>query len=287
MDTPEPCAGPALLVDARNAMYRAVYAGMNDRSDRPKYHHFVIFLRQIVSWMNMKNPASVHIFWDAPRVTVWRKKILPTYKDRDDSNYVEGLSENLNKCTAVAKDFFRVMGVRQYDRKNMEADDLLYAAVSLLHPKPTWIVSNDSDMIQIPFRFNSCKVFRPDGLGGKDAEIPDVNPAHLKALVGDKSDSIEGYNQIGPVKGTNMLRDPCALAEYLALKGSGTYRRNLALIDLGMCPWLLSNTFYIQKVLAEKVQWDKAEINKLIMEHKVNGLQQEFVNLVQPFKTLV
>lgn len=287
MDQPNQPTGPALLVDARNAIYRAVYAGMNDRSDRPKYHHFVIFLRQIVSWMNLKRPSSVHIFWDAPRATVWRKKVLATYKNRDSSNYVEGLSENLNKTTAVAKDFFKFMGVRQYDRKCMEADDLLYTAVSILHPHPTWVVSNDSDMIQIPFRFNSCKVFRPDGLRGIDAEIPDVNPAHLKALVGDKSDSIEGYSQIGPVKGTAMLRDPAALAEHLAIKGSATYRRNLVLIDLAMCPWLPANTFYVQKVLAEKLTWDKAEINNLIMTHKVNGLQQEFVNLCQPFKSLV
>lgn len=279
--------GPALLVDARNAIYRAVYAGLADRSDRPKYHPFVIFLRQIVSWMNSKRPSSVHVFWDAPRATVWRKKILPTYKDRTDSNYVEGLAEGLSVTTDVAKAFFKFMGVRQYDRKEMEADDLIYTAVTLLHPHRSWIVSNDSDMTQIPFRFSSCSVFCPEGLGGEDAPVSDVSPAHLKALMGDKSDSIDGYNQIGPVRGTELLRNPEAMEEFLAVKGSKTYKRNLALIDLAMCPWLLSNTFYVQKMMAQKVAWDKGEVNKLIMEHKVNGLQQEFVNLVQPFKSLI
>lgn len=277
----------ALLVDARNAMYRAVYAGLSDRTDRPKYHFFVIFLRQIVSWMNIKRPSSVHVFWDAPRETVWRRKVLATYKDRSTSNYVEGLAEHMAKTTAVAQDILKFMGVRQYNRKAMEADDLIYAAVSLMHPKKTCIVSNDSDMSQIPFRFSSCGIFKPDGLSGEDVITPDVNPAHLKALVGDKADTIPGYNQIGPVKGTAMLQDHAALAEYLAIKGSATYRRNLALIDLAMCPWLLSNTFYVQKVLAEKVVWDKSEINKSIMHHKINGLQQEFSDLVLPFKSLV
>lgn len=278
--------GPALLVDARNAIYRAVYAGMNDHSGR-NYHSFVILLRLITSWINLKNPASVHIFWDAPRETVWRRKILATYKDRSDSNYVEGLAEGLANCTAVAQDFFKVMGVRQYSRKEMEADDLLYAAVSVLHPKKTWIVSNDSDMVQIPFRFTSCSAFKPEGLGGEDVKVPDVNPAHLKALTGDKSDAIGGYNQIGPVRGRDLLLDPCAFAEFLQIKGKETYRRNMVLIDLSMCPFLLKNTFYVQKILAEKVTWDKAEINRLAMHHKVNGLQQEFMNLAQPFKDLV
>ncbi len=279
--------GPALLVDARNAMYRAVYAGMNDRSDRPKYHYFVIFLRQFAAWMNNKRPSSVHVFWDAPRETVWRRQVLSTYKDRSSSNYVEGLAENLARTTAVAQDFFKFMGVRQYHKKEMEADDLIYAAVSVMHPKPTWIISNDSDMAQIPFRFSSCNIYKPDGLKGEDVEIGDVNPAHLKALVGDKSDSIDGYNQIGPVKGTAMLKDPAALAEFLELKGHRTYRRNLILIDLSLCPRLLANTCYVQKILAQPVVWDKSEITKLIMQHKVNGLQQEFTDLVQPFKLLV
>lgn len=285
--TQQPPEGPALLVDARNAMYRAVYAGMADRSDRPKYHYFVIFMRQIVAWMNKKRPSSVHIFWDAPRETIWRRQVLATYKDRSTSNFVEGLAEGLAKTTAVAQDIFKVMGVRQYSRKEMEADDLIYAAVSIMHPKKTYIVSNDSDMTQIPFRFSSCAIYKPEGLSGEDAEIPEINPAHLKALVGDKSDAIPGYSQIGPVKGTAMLRDPAALAEYLSIKGHETYRRNLILIDLSLCPRLLANTCYIQKMMAQPVIWDKSEISKLIMQHKINGLQQEFSDLVLPLKDLV
>ncbi len=283
----QPPTGPALLIDARNAMYRAVYAGMADKSDRVKYHYFVIFLRQFAAWINKKRPSSIHVFWDAPRETVWRRQVLPTYKDRSTSNYVEGLAENLAHTTAVAQDFFKYMGVRQYSKKEMEADDLIYAAVSVMHPRKTYIVSNDSDMTQIPFRFNSCTVYKPDGLSGSDVETPNINPAHLKALVGDKSDAIPGYNQIGPVKGTAMLRDFAALDEFLKLKGQHTYRRNLILIDLSLCPRLLANTCYIQRTLAEPVVWDKGEVMKLIMQHKVNGLQQEFNDLVVPFKNLV
>lgn len=275
---------PALLVDARNAMYKAVYASLTDRSDRPKYHYFTIFLRQMAAWINKKRPTSIHVFWDAPRETVWRRGILPTYKDRTKSNFVEGLAESLAKGTAVAQAVLPFMNVRQYERACMEADDLLYAAVTLLHPKQSVIVSNDSDMVQIPYRFNSCTVY--SSTEAADVAVPDVNPAHLKALMGDKSDSIGGYEQVGPVTARNMLLDQAKLQEFLALRGPKTYRRNLALIDLGMCPKLLSNTCYVQKVMAQPVAFDKAQINKLIMEHKINGMTQEFMNLVMPYENL-
>jgi 5'-3' exonuclease len=230
--------GTHLLVDARNAIYRAIYAVRADRSDRVKYHYFVSLLRQMVHWMNRVRPTSVHIFWDAPRETVWRRAALATYKDRSNSNYVEGLAEDLAITTAVATDLFKVMGCRQYQKKQMEADDLLYAAVSVLHPHKTIIVSTDSDMIQIPYRFHSCSVFDPTkGI----VSVPYHNPAHLKALTGDVADSIHGYYGIGPKKGQALLESPEDLQEYLSMKGAKTYYLNLLLIDLSLCPRLLCN----------------------------------------------
>lgn len=275
---------PALLVDARNAIYRAVYAGRSDTRPGPKYHYFVIFLRQIVHWMNSVRPSSVHIFWDAPRNTVWRRQILPTYKDRSTSDYVEGLAEDLAKTTAVAQSMFSVMGVRQYERKEMEADDLIYTFVSVAHPMKTVIVSSDSDMMQIPFRFSSSSVFDPKEMS--EVPIPLINPVYMKSLVGDKSDHIDGYYGIGPKKGQALLESHSDLQDYLNLKGAEIFRRNLTLIDLSMCPFLLKNTIYVQKKMAEPVKFVREEIQSLIMKHKVNGLQQEFNDLVVPFKNM-
>ena len=273
-----------LLVDARNAIYRAVYAVRADHRPGVKYHYFVALLRQMTNWMNRLRPTSVSVCWDAPRATVWRRAALQTYKDRSDSNYVEGLAEDITLTTEVAREFFRVMNVRQLSRKQMEADDLLYAAVSVLHPKKSIIVSTDSDMVQIPYRFSSCSVFHPVEM--EEVPVPCCNPAHLKALMGDNADSIDGYYGIGPKKGQALLENPTDLQEFLKLKGAKTFHLNLLLIDLGMCPRILANTLYAQRALAEPVTFDKGEINKLIMQHKVNGLQQEFADLVLPFKNL-
>jgi len=278
--------GPDLLVDGRNIMYRAVYAGLTDRRNRAvPYHFFVIFLRQFAKWIDGKKPQRVHVFWDAPRDTVWRRKILPTYKDRSSSNYVEGLGEHLARTTAVAQDFFKVMGVRQYERPQMEADDLIYAAVSLLHPRPTWIVSGDSDMRQIPYRYHSCSIFDPDTK--QDIPRADISPVHMKALTGDKSDTIDGYFKVGPVTARELVSCPIKLNRHLEEKGADIYHRNLLLIDLSLCPRLLANSIYAQKVFAETVTWDRSEIRRLTLHHKVNGIDQEFESIVLPFKNLV
>lgn len=276
---------PALLIDARNALYRAIFAVKADRRHKIKYHYFVVFLRQITSWINKYRPESVHIFWDAPRTEVWRRKILSDYKDRSSSTYVEDISEDLSRTTNIAKNFFEHMNVRQYDKKRMEADDLIYAAVTMLHPHPTVIVSTDSDMVQIPFNFNTCTVYNPS----KQLElpIPEVHPAIQKAIVGDKSDSIKGYHGIGPKKSEAMMQDPKALQDFLRSSGPSIYYRNLLLIDLSLNPNLIHNKIYVQKKLSESVGFDSDAINSLIRQYKTNGLLQEYADLVPPFKKLI
>lgn len=282
---PSPDHAPAMLVDARNAIYRAVYAIRSDRRPGEKYHYFTAFLRQMTKWMNSFRPSSVHVFWDAPRSTVWRRLIAPTYKDRSSSNYVEGIAEDLAMTTDVAKLFFKYMNVRQYERKQMEADDLIYAAASVLHPNRSVIVSTDSDMTQIPYRFHSCSVLDPTSM--QEVQVPSVNPVYLKAMVGDTADSIKGYYGIGPAKGQALLEDKTKLQDFLKTNGPRVFHTNLLLIDLSLCPRLLANTIYAHKKIAEPVVFSPEDIRKLTLTHKVNGLVQEFSDLILPFKHLV
>jgi len=275
---------PALLIDARNALYRSIYAVRADHRPGPKYHYFTIFLRQLSKWIRTLDPSSIHVFWDAPRETTWRRMILPTYKDRSSSNFVEGIAEDLAMTTNVAKMFFPHMGVRQYERKQMEADDLIYTAVSILHPQRSIIVSTDSDMMQIPYRFNSCSVFDPTEM--QMVPVPTVNPVYLKSLVGDNADSIKGYYGIGPKKGQALLEDQNGLHEFLKTKGAKTFHLNMLLIDLSLCPRLLSNTIYMHKKLVQPISFSVDEINKLTMTHKVNGIPQEFSDLIFPFRDI-
>jgi len=273
-----------MLIDGRNVMYRAIHAGKSNNQHENPYHYFVIFLRQLTGWMNRYRPESVHMFWDSPRNTVWRKKILATYKDRDKSDYVRDIKDDLMTTTTVAMEMFQVMGVRQYLRKAMEADDLIYTAATVFHPKKMVIVSSDGDMMQIPYNFHSSVVFDPKKM--EEKPVPDYSPVMLKSLVGDPSDSIPGYDGIGPVKGKRLLDNMHDFQTFIRTVDPKLFYRNLALIDLSLCPEMLANKRYIHKTMAAPVVWDKTEINKRTMQYKINGLLQEFSNLVLPFKDL-
>lgn len=273
-----------LLIDARNALYRAIYAVKADRRHEIKHHYFVVLLRQITSWMNIWRPKSVHIFWDVPRQTVWRRKVLPTYKDRNDNRFVEDISEDLRSTTEIAKAFFNHMNVRQYERKEMEADDLIYAAVAVLHPRSTAIVSTDSDMLQIPYTYSSSCVYHPKE--NKKLDIPTLNPVWQKALTGEVGDCIPGYHGIGPKKSTAILENAGALQQFLETVDRKIYYRNLLLIDLAANPRILDNKIYIQKHYDKPLEFDDAKIRELITRYKINGMMVEYSNLVPQFKEL-
>jgi 5'-3' exonuclease len=63
---------PILLIDGRNLLYRAIYANLANKS-RGK-HHFVVMMRFMRQLLEL-DPSAVMIFWDAPKNTLWRKKL--------------------------------------------------------------------------------------------------------------------------------------------------------------------------------------------------------------------
>lgn len=266
----------------KNALYRAIFAVKADQRQYHKNHYFVALLRQMSSWVTLYQPKSVHVFWDAPRNSVWRRRILETYKDRQQNS--TDISEELSSTTAIAKQFFNVMNIRQYYKKEMEADDLIYAAVTMLHPEQSVIVSIDSDMIQIPYTYNSCKIYNP--AKQEEVKLPTVNPAIQKVITGDKTDCIDGYNGIGPVKSKALLEDKTKLEEFLVTNGKQTFIRNMLLIDLSLNPKLLNNKLYVCKTMSEKITFNEKIINELILKYKINGMLQSYQELIPCYRSL-
>lgn len=273
--------GLHLLIDGRNCAYRSIYANQDH-----KYHSFVVMLRFIKGWINQFKPSEVHIFWDAPRHTVWRRQILEEYKERDTHKQLPGRNvvDELAAVQAAARDLFNVMNVRQYSRKSQEADDLIYAACRNLYPQEVIVVSSDGDFTQIPYYMPNAKLWEPRK--GKWVETPKFNPVIQKCLAGDNSDKIDGYDGIGPVHSTRMAGDAKELSEFLAKNERVTYLRNMMLIDLALCPHLLANQMYVAKKLVTPIQFDKKEIIRLMGVHKLNGLFQEYEKICLPFRDL-
>lgn len=281
----------ALFIDSKNAMYRAIYA-IKSQQERARLkgntantsHSVVALLKQITSWIREFKPTSVHLFYDAPRDSVWRRQISGTYKDRSNNTYVEDISKDLSECITISKELFQHLNVRQYSKSSMEADDLIFAAATMRHPKKTIIISTDSDMLQIPYLYNSCQVYNPSL--DKIVEVPSMNPAITKALIGDKSDNIKGYHGIGPKKGEVILEDNTKLNDFFEFKGKSTFKTNLILTDLMLNPSLLNNKMYILKESGSKINYNKKSIIDLSNKYNIFAIQSQFSELIFPFEKL-
>lgn len=273
---------PILLIDGRNCAYRAIYANQTPYNG-VRYHSLVVILRFMRTWLDKHQPSSIHIFWDAPRQTIWRCRLLETYKCRP-VNAHRDIKEELARTQDAAQIIFKDMNVRQYQCEAMEADDLIYAASRLLYPQDIIIISSDRDFLQIPYFMRNVKVYEPRQ--NRFLDTPKVNPIYQKALMGDKADCVDGYNLIGPVKSAALAESLDRVEEFLRNNGRAKFYRNLMLIDLALCPRLLANQAYVSKIMQTKLNYNRESILWAATEHKINGLLQEYERIILPFKRL-
>jgi 5'-3' exonuclease len=271
---------PIMLVDARNVMYRAIFANKNRRD-----HHFVVMLRFLMDAVHKFKPKTVHIFWDAPKSQLWRRKVFPGYKLRDDKPGFKDIKDDLIYTQSAAKALFANMGVIQFDKAAMEADDLIYAACKVLYPEPIIVLSSDQDYVQLPYRMHNVKVY--DAMKKEHLEPDGFDPVIFKCFAGDKSDCIDGYEKIGPVNARRLALSREDREEFLNERGRGEFIKNMLIVDLALCPDLLKNILYVNKMLASTPVYDKSEIMNSQKVHKVKGLVQEYSRLVTPFKLLL
>lgn len=276
----------AILIDGKNSVYRAIFAGRSDEKFRQSgWHPSVIVARFVRSYLDKFNPDSVHIFWDAPKSTLWRKAIYEEYKeDREEKKYDFDIGKELEQCVKICKAMFKCLGAYQYQMKEIEADDLIYAWCRYQCRKGDFtIISNDRDLTQIPYQFSNVSQYDP--LRSRMITVPVADPAEVKSFMGDSSDCITGYNGIGPKRAERLAIDLVYRAKFLQKEGAEIYERNRRLVDLSLCPDLPKLIFYISGILGTRPKFDDNNLKRLAS--KVHGLYREYHNTLSAFKYLL
>jgi 5'-3' exonuclease len=294
-----------LLIDAKNMLYRAVYVAAYDKQYKASGHHPInIILHFLNSYLHKFNPEKIHIFWDSPRDSTWRKSLDPCYKDgRGGSKRISDsdVSDAINNLTEVGTHFFRNMGIRQYYKDDMEADDLIYAFCKMNDNDSIVIVSSDTDLKQITYRYKNVKIHSHLSKTKALYElVPNLDPVVFKCLVGDKSDNIYGYYRVGPVKARVLVEDTQRRHEFfesqkavakvgndVELVGDARFKRNLLLIDLSLCPFLLDNMMHVSRSQFKPIKFDLKKIRELISKYKLRGVTADMSRYVTPFKRLI
>lgn len=272
-----------MLIDGRNAAYRAVYAGLGDPNFATTGNHYaVIFFRFIGFYVQKFKPKYVHFFWDAPKEELWRRKIAPDYKDGREHLHREKI-ENLQ---TVGRELINYLNGRNYYQDKQEADDLVYAFSRLHRTGKLLIVSSDKDFRQIPHMYCNVDLFSPMAKDGQVYKPEEIDPVDVKCFMGEKGDNIRGYMKIGEVNAARLAADFKTRVSFFATRGEETYRRNRALVDLTLCPYTLSNIAHIQQVLGTDICYDIKKLIEIIQKYKVRGLMGEINRVLLPFKFL-
>ena len=172
----------SILVDGKNSIYRAVFAGHADENFMATgYDYSVVFFRFLNSYLNLFQPSSVHIFWDTPSRKIWRKSVLPEYKEgRSLSRHDFDAGKAIKGCIKTCVGMLRHMGIHQYHRDRMEADDLIYAWCKTNRRRGKYvIISSDNDLLQIPYYFDNVEMYNPLLKGGGFISIPEIDQIEL------------------------------------------------------------------------------------------------------------
>lgn len=276
-----------LLIDAKNSIYRAIYAGhSDDRFIASGHDYIVVLFRFLHKYFTLFGPSSIHVFWDTPKNRVWRKAVLEEYKEhRDPNKHGFDVDAEVKKCTLKAMQMFENIGFYQYQRDRIEADDLIYAFCKIHAHKPmrSIIISSDGDFIQIPYNISNVQIYNPLNKKSDDViEIPKDDPVEMKAFMGDKSDNIKGYHGVGPVTAKKLVRDSAVREKFFKTNEREIFDRNRRIIDLSLCPHLADNIFYVEKVLSEPRSFNDEVLKKVAWE--ISGLMSEYDRTISPYK---
>jgi 5'-3' exonuclease len=293
-----------LCVDGKNAIYRAIFAGYYDQNFMKAGHDFfVILLRFMCNYIELLKPESVHIFWDAPRGQTWRKLLIPSYKDHRADKYKElnfDIHKELARQVTLAINVFKNLNCRQYYADHMEADDLIYAFCKLNSHQKIIIASSDQDFRQIAYNIENVFLYNPLAKTQQVEPKPKYDVVITKSLMGDKSDNINGYYNVGPKRSLALSSDPMERNKFfqsakavemidgkLQYVGDTLFKKNRRIIDLSLCPHLADNCEYIEHKQLSNVVNDTKKIENMARNHKIRGLLADLARYSRVFESMV
>ena len=206
-----------LLCDGHNLAFRSFY-GIRElnRSDGFPTNMVHGWVKSFWKLEDEFNPNQIHVFFDLGGATK-REELLPSYKENRGLP-PEGFLDQLEWIKKLSEAF----GYGVYEKKGLEADDLIASAVRILKEKlleEVLIVSADKDLAQLvapkikqllpPPTANprlGWRILDVDGVIEKFG-VPPSRILDYLSIIGDQSDNIPGLAGVGAKTATKWLKE--------------------------------------------------------------------------------
>ena len=239
----------------------------------PSEHPIKRIQKNILGYVEQFKSNKIHMFWDCSKS--WRVKLQESYK----SHRSPVINPMFEKAVNAAKEIYSNLGIPQYSKEGIEADDLIFAFCCLMSDENKVIISSDGDMHQIPYLFKRVSVYDPMKKLSYKNEIL-YSPVDYKCFVGDDSDNLGGVKGIGKVTFNKMLNDKSLLLE--SINNNESYWGFRKVIDLMLCPYLEENIKYVFKTIVGAKINDLKTIKQLFY-NKYRVDNSDFGRYFKPF----
>ena len=194
-----------LVADGYNLLYRARTGFF--RGQNPVVFNFVRSFKALVE--KFDPDITYFVIEGTPKA---RLALLPEYKGQRTYSDHDDFVRQRKFCIDMLKQYFPVKVVQHEDH---ECDDVIGALVNDVHTDDECIViSTDTDFIQL-LDHDDDRISLYNPVKKKFIEAPGYDYVSWKALTGDKSDNIEGFNRIGPATARKLVTSPEALSNFL------------------------------------------------------------------------
>lgn len=205
-----------LLIDGNSVAFRAFYAlyrQLESFKSPEGLHTNAIYAFKNMLDVLLKDvePTHVLVAFDAGKIT-FRNKMYDQYKG-GRSKTPEELLEQMPFIQEMLHD----LGIKTYELKNYEADDIIGTFVNLGEKNgfTTTIVTGDRDLTQLASKQTTVEVTK-SGVSQLESytpahmqEVNGVTPTEfidMKALMGDNSDNYPGVTKVGPKTASRLIQ---------------------------------------------------------------------------------
>ncbi len=223
-----------LLVDGHNLLFKAFF-GIPERlsPDGKSIHGIIGFIGILCKIIKTTDPSHVLVVFD-PEEKPSRTDIYAPYKqNRQDFSDVADRENPFSQLDDIKKGLDSLK-VRYVEQPGYEADDMI-ASYALQTPFNIIITSSDTDFLQLIcdrinmfcYRGKKPILFTETAVQERYGISPD-RFLEYKALIGDKTDNIDGVKGIGPKTAVKVLNGEKELNE----EEQQIFKRNLELIRL-------------------------------------------------------
>jgi 5'-3' exonuclease len=251
-----------LLIDSNNLLHRVYWVHKSYAKNTSVPY---LFLNSIRKYYNMFNPDVTYAAWDSKILhgqSNFRKDSEVAYKQTRDRDQ----DEDIYRHESTIKDLCNSLGIHNICPGVLEADDVIYWLSKHFKNDRKTVVSVDKDLVQLVDEntnvFSPIKneLITPENFEELN-EIPMAHFVSLKALVGDKSDNIEGVPRVG-VKTAQKILLEGNIKDHLNDNDYKIYQRNLDLVDLSRAFNFHPDEEGIYNDQLESFREDSSNVNK-------------------------